>query len=146
MLLGSQEFIDRAKVWQPRCGAEVYTLVPNVASRAAMLLDARLARMPTYHAHAKALAAALNALDGVTTLRRVPHTNMMHVFLRWDVEAVLDARDRLAEESGVWLLGSARPADVPQHCRFEWTVGDATCAMDVRELIDLYGRLIADLI
>ena len=144
MLLGSQAFVDRAKVWQRRCGAEVYTLAPNVAS-AAMLLDEGLARMPAYHAYAKDLAEALNALDGVATLPRVPHTNMMHVFLPWDVDAVLDARDRLAEASGVWLLSGVRPADVPGHSRFEWSVGEATCAMDVAELADLAAALTADL-
>ncbi len=41
------------------------------------------------------------------------------------------ARDRVAEERGLWLFGGARPANLPGHCRFELYVGDA--ALEVND-------------
>ena len=139
MLLGPRDFIDEAVLWQRRCGGELITLLPNVAS-AAMLFDERLARMPAYHQRALALAAILNALPGVSTLPQVPHASMMHVFLTAPREVALAARDQVAEESGVWLVDDLRPADVPGHCFYEWQVGEAACGFELDGLADLLGR------
>ncbi len=129
MLLGARDFIDQAIVWQRRCGGNLYTLAPNVAS-AAMLLDRRLARMPDYYRRAREIAGVVNGIDGLTVLPAPPHTNMMHVFVARDAEAAMLARDRVAEEHRLWLFGGARPADLPGHCRFELYVGDAALALD----------------
>lgn len=139
MLLGSADFIAESAVWQKRCGAELFTLLPNVAS-AAMLFDERLARMPAYYEQALALAPVLHEVDGVRTLPHLPHVNMMHVFLPCDAQTALAARDRLAEESGVWLLDGVKGADVPGLSRYEWYVGEAACAFDPSEIGDLFTR------
>ncbi|MFT7625509.1 MAG: threonine aldolase [Myxococcota bacterium] len=140
MLLGSRDFIEEAAVWQRRCGGELYTLAPNIAS-AAMQFDERLARMPGYYAQAQALATAVNSVDGIATLPATPHTNMMHVFLPWDTELALDARDRLAAETGIWLFNAVRPTDRPGHCFYEWYVGDAASDLTAEQITTLFARL-----
>ena len=130
MLLGARDFIDQAIVWQRRCGGNLYTLAPNVAS-AAMLLERRLARMPDYYRRSHEIAGILAGMDGLSLLPAQPHTNMMHVFVAKGAEAAMLARDRVAEERGLWLFNSARPADVPGHCRFELYLGDA--ALDLAD-------------
>jgi len=139
MLLGEKDFIEEAAVWQKRCGGELYTLAPNVAS-AAMLFDERVARMPAYFERTVELAEAVNAIDGITTLPREPQTNMMHVCLPCDAEAACEARDQIAEESGVWLLDGVRDADRPGEARYEWYVGEAACALEVAEIAQLFRR------
>lgn len=142
MLLGDRDFIDEAAIWQRRCGGNLYTLAPNVAS-AAMLFDDRLARMPSYYQRARRVAEVLAAVDGVTILPVPPHTNMMHVFLALTPEAALDARDRVAESTGLWLFHAARAADVPGHCRFELYVGDAASDIDDDELAAAFRAVMA---
>ena len=141
MLLGSETFVAECAVWQRRCGGELYTLAPNVAS-AAMLFDERLARMPTYRRQALALAERVNRISGLATLPRVPHTNLMHVFLSVDAETALRARDRIAEERGVWLLDGVRDGAQPGTSRYEWYVGEAACAFAPDEIGDLFAELV----
>ncbi|HLU65762.1 MAG TPA: beta-eliminating lyase-related protein, partial [Kofleriaceae bacterium] len=133
MLLGQRDFIDEAIVWQRRSGGNLYTLAPSIAS-AAMLLDRRLARMKAYYQRARRIAEILGAIGGVSILPAPPQVNMMHVFLALDPEAAMEARDRVAEESGIWLFGAARPAAVPGHSRFELYVGEAAMALDDAEI------------
>lgn len=139
MLLGAQDFIEEAAVWQKRCGGELYTLLPNVAS-AAMLFDQRLARMPAYYERTLALAECIQATPGMATLPSRPQASMMHVLLSCSPEVALQARDRLAEESGVWLLDGVRPGEAPGSSRFEWSIGEATCALGLGELRELLTR------
>ncbi|MEM1450715.1 MAG: beta-eliminating lyase-related protein [Planctomycetota bacterium] len=140
MLLGSEDFIEESAVWQARAGGRLYTLAPNVAT-AAMQFDERLARMPEYHAHAVAIAEAAGAVEGVTTLPRVPHVNLMHVFVALDADAAYVARDRVAEEHGVWLFNQVKDAEIPGHVRFEWYVGDNALEIDPA----VFGACFADL-
>lgn len=128
MLLGSKGFIDEATVWQKRTGGNLFTFTPNVAS-AAMQWEERLARMPLYLERARRMAVSVGTVGGVTVLPDPPHVNMMHVFIGLDPDQALQARDRVAEETGLWLFGWVDPADMPGQCRTEIYVGDA--AMDV---------------
>ncbi len=129
MLLGARDFIEEAKVWQQRCGGNLYTLAPNVAS-AAMQFDERLSRMPRYFDRAKRIAAIASSFEGVEVLPYPPHTNMMHVCLAIDAEAAMEARDRVAQATGVWMFTAARAADGPGRCRFELYIGEAALRLD----------------
>lgn len=141
MLLGDRQFIDEAALWQKRCGGNLYSLAPYVAS-AAMLFDERLSRMPAYYRRARELARALAAIDGVVILPDPPHVNLMHMFLALDADAALDARDRVAEDTGLWLFNGAGAADMPGHCRFEWYVGDAALEVDVADVVAGFRALL----
>jgi len=129
MLLGNQTFIEQATIWQRRCGGNLYTLAPNVAS-AAMLFDERLARMPIYFERAKRIAEIASGIDGIEVLPNPPHTNMMHLRFAMDAETVMEARDRVARANGVWLFTTARAADGPDHCRVELYIGEAALGLD----------------
>lgn len=142
MLLGARDFIDEAILWQRRSGGNLVTLAPNVAS-AAMLLDERLARMPAYYRRARDLARVIAGIDGISVLPDPPHTNMMHVYLALDAERAMEARDRVAEQAGLWLFNAARAADVPDHCRFELYVGEAAMQLDDRDLETAFRALVA---
>ncbi len=143
MLLGPQDFIDTAAVWQRRCGAELFRLAPYVAS-AAMQFEQRIARMPAHYRQALVLAEALNRIPGLRTLPRVPHVNLLHVFLPMEASAALEARDRIAEDFGVWLFDRVRDADVPGFARFEWYVGEAASQITVHEIALWFAGFEAD--
>lgn len=141
MLLGSNGFIAQASVWQRRAGGNLYTMTPNVASAAMQWRD-RLAEMPAYLERARGMAATIAKADGVQVLPDPPHVNMMHVFVDLDPEAALEARDRVAEDTGLWLFGWVVPADVPGQSRTEVYVGDAAMSVGDGELEKAFRLLI----
>ncbi len=124
MLLGPADFVAEAQVWQRRMGGNLYTLLPNVAS-AASRLDAQLPRFPVYLERARSLAAALAGIPGLHLLPDPPQVNMMHVVLDLAPADAVVARDRVAEATGLWLFGGARPTDLPTQSMFELYVGEA---------------------
>jgi threonine aldolase len=70
-LAGDAGFVAEARVWQRRHGGNLVTMQPFVVS-AELALDQRLERIPEYVEHARALAAALGAVDGITSRPRAP--------------------------------------------------------------------------
>ena len=107
---------------------------PMIAS-AAMRLDARLAQMDALYARALSLAEALAGVPGLMVNPATPHTNMMHLYFQAPAEALLDRRDAIAERDGVWLIGGAKPAEVPGWCVSELYVGDNLLALDDAEVV-----------
>lgn len=131
MLLGSEDFVAEAAVWQRRGGGNLYTLTPNVAS-AAMQLQNRLTRMPDLLERARQMTQVLSSIDGITVKPNPPHVNMFHLFLDRDVEAALEARNRVADEQSIWTYGWVQSTDVPGVSQTEVYVGEA--AMRVSDL------------
>ena len=142
MLLGDTGFIDQARLWRRRMGGTLYHLSPMVAS-AAMQFDARLALMPALLQRARALAAALTPVPGLRVDPERPHVNMMHLWFDAGVDAVQDARDTVAAESGCWLFGGVREADAPGWSRAELYVGDALLDLSDEQVLPLFRRLTA---
>lgn len=141
VLLGSRSFVDRAIVWQRRHGGTLVTQLPSVAT-AAMQLEARLARMPEWLAHARAVVAAVGGLPGLRVLPDPPHTELFHVFLALDPEVALIARDRVAQEQGIWLFERVRAGEMPGTCRFELSMGEAGLAIAPEEARTAFEALL----
>lgn len=123
MLLGTEDFIEEAAIWQRRHGGNLYNQLANWAS-ADMRLDAQIAKMPGFVDRAHELAQVLGGVNGITINPAIPHTNMFHVFMQGDEEALLQARDHIAEDRGLWLFGGLQATNVPGIVKFEVTVGD----------------------
>lgn len=130
MLLGNEDFIAEATIWQRRSGGNLYTMTPNVAS-AAMLWKERLERMPTYLERAHEIGAVLSSTEGVTVVPDPPHINMFHITLDMTQDEALAARDLVADELGLWLFGWTTPTDDAGRCSTEVYVGEA--AMEVKD-------------
>lgn len=142
MLIGPSDFIAEARSWQRRMGGNLYTLLPNVAS-AAMRFDAQLARFPAYRERTPSLGAALARVEGVNVLPDPPQVNMLHVLLGLGPEEALAARDRVAEETGLWLFGNARAEQLPGDSRFELYVGEAAMEISDEDLEAAFRALFA---
>jgi len=140
MLLGPRDLIDEAAVWQRRQGGNLYHSLPNWGS-AAMLLEGRLPRFAHYRKRALELAAALGEVDGVQVLPDPPHANLFHLVFEAEPEALLTARDRVAEERELWLLGHAKPTDLPGQARTELYVGEAALVLEPAEVARAMGEL-----
>lgn len=134
-LLGDEDWIAEARIWKRRYGGDPITLLPFAAS-VHMRLDDRAEQMDAYVLRAKELARAFAVVDGVTVDPPEPHVNMMHLVIDAPREAVIAARDTVAEQRGLWVLHDPRDSssrDPEGSSRHELSVGDATLAVDVEE-------------
>jgi threonine aldolase len=140
MLLGDADFVAQARLWRHRMGGTLYHLSPMVAS-AAMQFDERLALMPVLLQRARTLAAALAPLPGLRVDPDPPHVNLLHLWFDASADAVQDARDTVAAESGCWLFGGVRAADVPHWSRVELSVDDNLLQLTDEQVLPLFRRL-----
>ena len=141
-LVGDAALVAEARVWQRRQGGNLVTMHPFVVS-AERALDERLERAPTYLAHARALAAALIAVDGLEVVPDPPRTALFHVLLRGDREQLSDAALAVAEDRGVFLFGDPGTTTLPGWQRHEVMVGESTLALEPTEVRDLYAEILA---
>lgn len=140
MLLGPEDMVAEATVWQRRMGGNLYTLAPHAVT-AAMRLDDALAAMPSRLAGARGLVAALADVPGVRAFPDPPHTHLFHILLELDREVALAARDRVAQTHGIWLFGGGAPGPMPGTFRLEITVGRSTLALDPKDVRDAFAAL-----
>lgn len=143
VLAGDDNFVAEARLWRRRMGGTLHQLAPFVVS-AEMRFDERLATMPALFVRAKTFAVALASVPGLRVEPRVPQVNLLHLFIDAPADAVLDARDRIAEDAGAWLVDRPRAADVPGWSFAEIYVGDQLLALDDATLMPLFARLVAE--
>lgn len=145
MLVGTADFIARAKVWQRRVGGTLYALYPYVIA-AREGLARHLESLPKRREQARWLAEHLNQLPGVTTWPEVPHTNMFRLRIRCQPEAFLVKGERWMQQHKVALIPPPyRTDDDAIHC--EINVGDAFDSLSKEEWaswIQRFGQDIED--
>jgi len=145
MLLGPRDFIDEAAVWQRRQGGTLYSALANVVS-ARRRLAACIERMPRLVERARGVAAIFSAHDRARVLPDPPHTSMFHLELEGDIGELLEARDRVATELGIWLFGGLRPGNAdggPTVARTELSMGAASLELGDDELRAAIALLLA---
>ncbi|MGN6444467.1 threonine aldolase family protein [Amnibacterium sp.] len=140
-LAGEEDVIAEVREWRKRLGGTLYGLWPAAAS-ALSLLPKRLARMPEYLAHARAIAAALRDVDGVRVLPDPPQVPMMHVLLDAPADQVQAAVRRIAETRGIWTFRGIATTQDPGAQRVELSIGDATLGFSPDEVADLFRELV----
>jgi len=141
LLAGDEDFVAEARIWRRRMGGTLFHQSPMIAS-AAMRLDGRLAQMDGCYARAVSLAEALSGVPGLKINPARPHTNMMHLYFEEPAEAVMDRRDAIAARDGVWLIGGAKPAEVPGWSVSELYVGDTLVALGDDEVVPRIRELL----
>ncbi len=141
VLLGEEDLVAEAREWRHRHGGTLFNLWPYAAAGLAGL-RLRLPRMETYVAHARAIAEALSAVEGVDVVPHPPQTPMMHVHLRTTAAAVAAGIRRMASEQRLWTWGGSTATDTPGIRRVELTVGDATLAFSPDAVTDAIRALL----
>jgi threonine aldolase len=104
VLVGSREFIERARRWRKNLGGGMRQ-AGVIAAAGIVAIEDMTARLHEDHATAQQLAEGLTAIEEVT-LESPPHTNM--VFFRLREGAPLTGgqlSDRLRDEHGILLDG-----------------------------------------
>jgi threonine aldolase len=141
-LAGPADVIEEARAWRYMHGGRLIRMFPMVVSARRGLRE-RLCRMDAYHQKAVEIADALRPMPDVEVAPDPPHTNMMHVFLRAEGEALRRAALDVASETGIWIGARFGSSPIPAYQRFELTVGDATLQIPTAEIADLFERWLA---
>jgi threonine aldolase len=139
---GPEEIIAEVREWRERMGGTLFYLWPNAAS-ALTCMAARLPRMTEYLKHARAIAAALRDVPGVTVIPDPPQTAMMHLLLDVSAERFTAAARALAAEQRIGAWPRAMTTADPSVQRVELAVGDATCALTSAEIAAAVAALAA---
>ncbi len=141
-LAGPAAFIAEAQLWQRRHGGNLVQLYPFVLSARANLRR-RLDRFSAYYQRAQAVARVLSAIPGIKVKPDPPQTNMMHVYLECDSDALLEAGTEIARTERVLLFRRLMPLGVPGVAAFELAIGDAADALTDEEIGAYFGQLMA---
>jgi threonine aldolase len=139
-LAGSSDFIAEARLWQRRHGGNLVQLYPLVLS-ARRSLRRRLNSFGAYHDRALSVAGVLTSIPGISVKPDPPHTNMMHVYLQGQPEAVLEASVDIAQTDRVALFRRLLPIGVHGLAAFELTIGDAVAALSDDEIKTYFERI-----
>ena len=139
-LAGDAKTIAAARTWIGRAGATLYRMYPY-ALAAREGLRTELPRMPLYHARAVELAAALRDVPGVAVSADPPACNAFAVYVDGRADALLAARDAIADARGIVLFEGLRPTPHPQVSFFEITVGPNTLELGVADVRDAFMEL-----
>lgn len=140
MLLGPEDFIAEAATWQRRQGGNLYSLLPNWAS-ASMRLEGQLGKFTAFRDRALEFADSLSSVEGLRVNPNPPQVNLFHLWFEGDAEELKLARDRVAEERGIWLFGGLRPTDLPNVSRTEIYIGESAMGIEAGELRAAFERL-----
>ena len=90
--------------------------------------------MGAYVKHARAIAKALAAVEGVEIVPDPLQTPMMHIHLRTTAAAVMAGVRSLATEQRLWAFGGSAAVGTPGIRSVELTVGEATLALSPEEV------------
>jgi aspartate/methionine/tyrosine aminotransferase len=97
--------------------------------------------MPAYYTHARAIADALRANAKIEIVPDPPQTPMMHLHIRVDEAAFLNAARRLATEQGIFTWPGTSAGGTPSVRIVELNVGDATLAFAPSEVAKILEAL-----
>ncbi|WNR43140.1 threonine aldolase family protein [Paenibacillus roseipurpureus] len=143
ILAGEEAFTAKSKVWKRRHGGDLISLYPYYLT-AGHYFKQRVHKMPQYYEQAVELAALYNSCHLVTTLPRVPVTNMFHVRVALPKDKLEPILIALYEETGVGLSHFLR--EINEHtCGFEVSIGDCYARIPKNELKRALERLDASL-
>ncbi|MGO8960294.1 MAG: threonine aldolase family protein [Streptosporangiaceae bacterium] len=137
---GPQQVVAQVREWRRRMGGTMFGLWPNAAS-ALSCLGNRLPRFPGYLGHARAIAAAVGEVPGVTVLPDPPQVPMMHLLMRVGKDDYIKAARQLADERAIWISEVTMPTADPHVQRIELSVGDATLEFEPAEVAEIFARL-----
>ncbi|MBW4718214.1 threonine aldolase family protein [Saccharothrix obliqua] len=140
VLAGDRETIDLAALWRTRLGGALRDAWP-LAVAGLIGLDEVLPRMGEFLAHARAIAAAVNADGYARTRPAVPQTSIFHVLLPVPRQVASAASLRLFRETGIELPVHARATGDPDRSALELSVGVAALEFTPEEVAALLRRL-----
>jgi len=112
MLLGSEDFIQEAKLWQIRYGGRLFTQAPFVVSDR-LGMQRVLPQIDSWVERAQQVSAILSEFDQLTVNPNPPHVNFFQLYVKGDPEQMTERHMNIAEETGTFLFHKLNQTTVP---------------------------------
>ena len=112
MLLGSDDFIQEAKMWQVRYGGRLFIQAPYIVSDR-LGMKRVLPQIEGWVERTREIAAILSEFDQLTVNPNPPHVNIFQLFVKGDPEQMTQRHMDVAEETGTFLFHKLNPSPVP---------------------------------
>ncbi len=142
VLAASEDLAGEVRVWRRRHGGTLPALYPFAAA-ALPGLDALVDQMPGFLEHARALAAALREVAGLTVVPDPPQTPLFHLHLRGEPDTLCERALDVARERRVWLFHSLAPTGVPGVSKLEVNVGSPALEITPAGAAELFRVVLA---
>jgi len=142
MLLGTQDFIQEARIWQTRHGGRLVTLSPYAASARAGYLRVT----PIIHEwveKARQVAQVMSEFERITIQPDPPQVNIFQLYLRGEADRLNERHHALAEEMGTFLCYGLQPGPIPGTAMTELHCWENAHAFDLQQLRPFLERLLA---
>jgi len=140
-LAGPKTIVDEARAWQWRHGGRLVQQYPMIVS-AREGLRRYLPRVPLYCQRAREIGAILAEFPDVVVTPGVPPTNMMHVFVRGEVEKLRNDALQISHESGVWMPARWNVTQVPGWAMFELSCAEGSLEIGDEKVRELFGSVL----
>jgi threonine aldolase len=138
---GDKETIEELKLWRVRHGGRAYGLWPYAAS-ALSALRLRGERFTSYFERAGQIARVLQRIDGIEIQPSPVQSPMMHVRVSGPRDTITSRMMNIARKDGIWMFGGPYDTEGPNLQRFEFNVGDATMDFTIKEIGQLFERVV----
>jgi threonine aldolase len=138
MLLGSQAFIEEARIWQRRMGGNLYQLHPYAVS-AKFGMDENLGRFAGFQQKALAMGAVLKELPRLHITPPVPNACMMHLHAPVSVDEFKAFRLKIAARDKIWIGGLIGESKHGSY--LEIAVGENTLKISEAEITQIFTGL-----
>lgn len=112
MLLGSEDFIQEAKIWQVRYGGRLFTQAPFIVSDR-LGMQRVLPQIEMWVKRAREVAAILSEFEQLTVNPDPPHVNFFQLYVKGDPEKMTQRHLEVAEETGTFLFHNLNQTTVP---------------------------------
>ncbi len=141
MLLGPEDHIAEARLWQRRQGGNLVRMFPFVLSAKQGLRRGSIGWRPITPKRSR-LRQPWRLFPRSKCMPNPPHTNMMHVFVRGEADRLEQAALDIAQEQKIWLVNGWSTSQIPAYQKFELTVGDASLDFTADEVTALFKTLL----
>ena len=121
MLLGTEDFVQRARRWQRRHGGNLFTQDFNVVS-ARLGFQTHLSSIPLWVEQAQKIAKRFSEHPKIRVYPSPPHTSSFRIYLEGDAKTLLKKHHQHAAEFDTFVFFWLDKADVPGFC-----VGEIQC-------------------
>ncbi len=145
MLLGSENFIAKARLEVKRRGGNVFKRSPYLLS-AMMQFDSRIAAMPAYYQRTLDIAALIERhCPAIRINPATPQCNLFHLHLPFSKEAAQALNQQLVATFSFSLCNAFQHGMLANECYCECYIGDNALALDNALLIEVFDYLQAEI-
>jgi threonine aldolase len=131
MLVGTESFIEIARIWSRRAGGNLITMFPDVLA-AKLGIDQNLPLVHDFVKKAKSLANIFNQKPLLETIPLIPPSNLFHLTIMQPEIYLLPKIKRWSEQNNIALVSLPRKT-LESSCLFEITIGKNALKLSDKE-------------